>query len=325
MKNTQQPIKGVFENLSPTPQLAEGYTMLDALKSVFKRPKTVIPPSEIPSVKTNLKTYYSEKPSVIWFGHSSYLVHFKGTNILVDPVFSGHASPFSFQIKAFKGADIYKVKDMPQIDCLILTHNHYDHLDYKTIKLLAAQTKMFVMPLSVGKSLKDINIPSDKIIELDWWQSINEIPGIKLTATPARHFSGRGFKRNTSLWASYVLELNGYKIYVGGDSGYDSHFKDIGQKFGPFDLALLECGQYSVMWPYIHSMPEELVTEGIDLNAKVVMPIHWGKFALSNHEWDEPVKRFVAAVENTSLNYTTPLIGEPVVLDKYYPKNKWWE
>ena len=314
----------IFQNLSHTPQFAEGFTFFGALRTILSRPKTIAPATALPAIKTNLNSYYTQKPSIIWFGHSSYLIHSGGINILVDPVFSGFASPFSFYIKAFKGSDIYKASDMPQIDCIILTHNHYDHLDFGALKILAEKTQAYIMPLGVSKDVRGLNIKQEQITELNWWQSIELNPGVTLTATPARHFSGRGMKRNRSLWASYVLQINGYKIFIGGDSGYDNHFKEIGIKHGPFDIAILECGQYNVMWPYIHSMPEELILEGIDLKAKVIMPVHWGKFALSTHEWNEPITRFVIAADKANIAYTTPLIGEPVLLDEYYPVNKWW-
>jgi L-ascorbate metabolism protein UlaG (beta-lactamase superfamily) len=313
-----------FQNLSHTPQLAEGYTLFKILSAFFSKPKTTVPAAALPAVKTDLKSYYSAKPSIIWFGHSSYLIHADGINILVDPVFSGYASPFSFYIKAFKGADVYKVADFPPIDWIILTHNHYDHLDYGTLRALSQKTKAYIMPLAVSKDVKGLNIKQEQITELNWWQSMELNQGITITATPARHFSGRGMRRNLSLWTSYVLQINGYKIFIGGDSGYDQHFKEIGNQYGPFDIALLECGQYNKMWPYIHSMPEELVTEASDLKAKVIMPIHWAKFALALHDWNEPIIRFVTAAEKAGVAYTTPMIGEPVVLDEYYPANKWW-
>jgi L-ascorbate metabolism protein UlaG (beta-lactamase superfamily) len=314
-----------FQNLSYTPQLAEGYSMMKVMNAFFTRPKTVLPTAPIPSVKTALESYYTKSPSIIWFGHSSYLVHCNGINILVDPVFSGHASPFSWYLKAFNGSDVYKPADMPPIDIMIITHNHYDHLDTATIKALAPTTKQFFTPLGVGRYLEKTGISKQSITEMDWWQAVDVAPNIQLVATPARHFSGRGLKRNGSLWASFVLSIDGYKIFIGSDSGYDTHFKEIGDRYGPFDLALLECGQYNKAWPFIHSMPEELVTEGKDLNARVLMPVHWGKFALALHSWDEPVKRFVEAAEKESIRYTTPRIGEPVVLDEYYPTGKWWQ
>ncbi|MET0392460.1 MAG: MBL fold metallo-hydrolase, partial [Chitinophagaceae bacterium] len=299
--------------------------LFSVLKAFFSKPKTTVPASPLPAVKTDLLSYHSEKPSVIWFGHSSYLVHAAGVNILVDPVLSGYASPVSFYIKAFKGADSYKPADMPPVDWLVLTHNHYDHLDIHTLKLLAGQTKGYIIPAGVSKNLKSPGIKAGQLTELNWWQGKTLQPGITITATPARHFSGRSLRRNGSLWTSYVLDIDGYKLFIGGDSGYDTHFKEIGQRFGPFDLAILECGQYNAMWPYIHSMPEELVDEAADLQANVVMPVHWGKFALAMHDWKEPVSRFVKAAEKAGLAYTTPVIGQPVVLGEKYPADHWWE
>jgi L-ascorbate metabolism protein UlaG (beta-lactamase superfamily) len=313
-----------YQNLSDTPQMAEGVTFFGAMRAFFNKPKTSVPPKELPSVKTDLKNYHSVKPSIFWFGHSSYLIHCDGLNILVDPVFSGYASPVSFYLKAFSGADVYKAGDMPPIDCIILSHNHYDHLDTGTLKLLSGQTKSFIIPVGVSRDLRGLGIDPQRITELDWWQGAGLSSSIKITSTPARHFSGRGLKRNRSLWSSYVLELNGYKIFIGGDSGYDGHFKEIGGRFGPFDIAILECGQYNKMWPYIHSFPEELIDEARDLQAKVILPVHWGKFSLSMHEWDEPIKRFVEAAEKAHVAYATPLIGEPVILDEYYPRRQWW-
>ncbi len=315
---------GTFQNFSATPSLAEGVSMFGLMKDFFFKPDKVTPPFTVPSVQTNLKTYYSKKLSVIWFGHSSYLIHCDGVNILVDPVFSGHASPVSLYIKAFKGSDVYKPADMPTVDIMIITHNHYDHLDSQTIKALSPNTKSFYMPLGVGKDVKRL-IGKQPATEMDWWQTIEVSNNLQLTATPSRHFSGRGLKRNTSLWASFVLQINGYTIFIGSDSGYDTHFKAIGHRYGPFDLALLECGQYNTAWPYIHSMPEELITEAAMLNAKVIMPVHWGKFSLAFHPWDEPVNRFTKAAAAAGLNYTTPKIGQPVVIGEALPRERWWE
>ena len=325
MPQSKSDTKRTFKNLSHTPQLAKGVSMFSILKDFLFRPKSVSPSGRITSQKVDLKSLYSDKPALIWFGHSSYLIHYKGKNILVDPVFSGYASPFSFYIKAFEGADAYKPEDMPEIDILIITHNHYDHLDLKTIEALSPKIRTYIMPLGVKEDLKGMNINPAQIRELGWWDRTDMGANIKLIATPARHFSGRGLKRNGSLWASFVLMLDEYRIFIGSDSGYDSHFKEIGSRLGPFDIAILECGQYNTAWPFIHSQPEELIAEGFDLNAKILMPVHWGKFALALHEWDEPIKRFVRAAEAADVPYTTPMIGQPVVLDEFYPKEPWWE
>jgi L-ascorbate metabolism protein UlaG (beta-lactamase superfamily) len=324
--NKRDPLKkGKFENLSPTPQFAKGVTFFTVLRSFFftKRVKEK-PSAMLPSKRTDLKTYYSKDPSVIWFGHSSYLIHIDGINILVDPVFSGHASPFRFSIKAFEGSDIYKWSDMPPVDWIVLTHNHYDHLDIRALKELNKNTGAFVLPVNVTHDLRSLKLQSSRVTEIEWWESVQLNPGLRITATPARHFSGRGLVRNRSLWNSYVLESGANKIFIGGDSGYDTHFAEIGRKFGPFDLALLECGQYNEMWPYIHSTPEELIAEREDLGAKVIMPVHWGKFSLAMHPWDEPIRRFVTAAETNNVQYTVPMIGEPVIIGQHYPKADWW-
>jgi L-ascorbate metabolism protein UlaG (beta-lactamase superfamily) len=275
-------------------------------------------------VKTSLTTLQSQTPLIIWFGHSSYLIHCKGFNILVDPVFCGHAAPFSFMVKAFKGADAYTAADMPPIDALILTHNHYDHFDTQTLQRLQPKIKEYYAPLGAGSLLEKYRIAARPVDQLDWWETRKLAAGIQLTATPARHFSGRGLKRNGSLWASFVLELFGFKVFLGGDSGYDTHFKDIGDKYGPFDIALLECGQYNTSWPFIHMMPEETVRAAMDLQAKTLMPVHWGKFALANHPWNEPIQRLAKKADELQLAITTPRIGEPVIVPEHYPHTPWW-
>lgn len=290
---------------------------------MLNRPRGIRPSKELPSVKTDLKSLNSELPVVIWFGHSSYLVHCRGINILVDPVFSGHASPFSFMVRAFPGSDIYKPGDLPKIDMVIITHNHYDHLDKNTVKKLDSDVKILTS-LGVGKSLKSFSVSPDRITELDWWEGTRISPDIHLTATPARHFSGRGIKRAGSLWSSFVLEIFGHKLYLGGDSGYGAHFKEIGVKFGPFDLAILECGQYNTSWPFIHMMPEEVVQANIDLRSEVLMPVHWGKFTLAHHLWNEPVERVLNASRKSGVRITTPMIGQPVIINKEYPDHVWW-
>jgi L-ascorbate metabolism protein UlaG (beta-lactamase superfamily) len=315
---------GSFQNLSKTSVKAEGITYFKMMKDALNKPEDVKPPVALPSVKTDLKSLQSAKPLVVWFGHSSYLIHINGTNILVDPVFSGHASPFTFMIKAFPGSNVYTTDDLPVIDALILTHNHYDHLDVKTLFKVRSKVKSCYTPLGVGEVLDGLGFDENIISELDWWESERVVDGIELTATPARHFSGRGFKRGGSLWASYVLNSFGYNIYLGGDSGYDSHFKEIGDKFGPFDLAILECGQYNTNWPQIHMIPEEAVQACADLRSSKLLPVHWGKFALSTHAWNEPVKRIIKAALEKNVAVTTPMIGEPIVIKEHYPDAAWW-
>ena len=317
--------EGAFQNLSHTQVMSKDASMVKMIKDFFNKPETTEPQEPLPSVQTNLQTISDDKPSIVWFGHSSYLIKSKGKNILVDPVFSGNASPVSFFAKAFDGANGYAAKDMPMIDVLVITHDHYDHLDYKTILALQPKTKMIYTSLGVGAHLEHWGIPADKIIELDWNQHQIISDAVEITAVPARHFSGRGFTRAKTLWSAFVLKIDGYKIFIGGDSGYDTHFKIIGAQHGPFDIAMLEAGQYGVNWPNIHMMPEETIVAAKDLNTKVLMPVHWGKFALAMHNWDEPINRVVQEAHKQNVKLTTPLIGEVVVLDSIYPNKEWWK
>jgi L-ascorbate metabolism protein UlaG (beta-lactamase superfamily) len=279
----------------------------------------------LPSVKTDLKILSDATPTIVWFGHSSYLIKSNGFNILVDPVLKGNASPVSFLLKPFDGADVYSLDDLPTIDLVLLTHDHYDHLHYDSIKALASKAKYFVTSLGVGAHLEHWGVDAKKITELDWWETKNISPEIEFTATPARHFSGRSFKRGQSIWSSFVLKLNGYKLFLGGDSGYENHFKEIGQQFGPFDIALLECGQYGKDWPYIHMLPEQTAQAAKDLGAKVLMPVHWAKFELAFHPWDDSINRVKKTSVEIGQPTTTPMIGEPVILNKSYPDKTWWK
>jgi L-ascorbate metabolism protein UlaG (beta-lactamase superfamily) len=314
-----------FQNVSVTPVQSENFSFTRTLWKYFNSPSNTTPASPLPFVRTDLKKLDSVEPQIVWFGHSSYFIKIDGKNILVDPVFSGHASPVSFFTANFKGSNSYTTDDFPELDVVLITHDHYDHLDYKTIVDLQSKTKLFCTSLGVGAHLERWGIPNEKIIEFDWWQSKQVATGIQFTAAPARHFSGRDFVRFKSLWSSFVLKTKEYNIYLGGDSGYDTHLKIIGEKLGPFDLALLECGQYNEDWPYIHMMPEQTVQASIDLQAKVLMPIHWGKFKLSLHSWKEPIERATIAAKKSQVRLTTPLMGEPIKINRHYPNTKWWE
>lgn len=316
---------GAFQNQHFTPDLAEGTSYFDILKAYLNKPKNTEPPQIIPSIKTNLNQLDSNGTQIVWFGHSSYFIKTNGLNILIDPVFSGNASPVSFVGKNFKGSNEYAVEDFPDLDFVIITHDHYDHLDYKTILKLKNKTKHFYTSLGVGAHLNLWGIDDLKITEFDWWDSIAVTPEIKIIATPARHFSGRKFKRNQSLWASYILQTPTENLFLGGDSGFDTHFEEIGKKYGPFDLALLECGQYNKMWGYIHMMPEQVVQAAIDLNTKVLMPVHWSKFTLALHPWNEPIKKVTAKAKERNVKTTTPLIGQVITLNENYPDSIWWE
>ena len=316
---------GVFQNLSHTEVTLKDANMAKLMREYMNRPKDTAPPSPIPHIKTDLKTLQANTPTIVWFGHSSYLIKSKNINILVDPVFSGNASPFSFFAKAFDGADYYKPEHFDRIDILLLTHDHYDHLDYKTLLALAPKVDKICTSLGVGAHLEYWGIPSEKITELDWWETADFGDDITFTSAPSRHFSGRSFKRAQTLWGSFVLQLHGHKLYLGGDSGYDDHFKAIGDKFGGFDIALLENGQYGKNWPYIHMLPEQTLQAAADLRTEVLMPVHWAKFTLALHPWNEPIKRLLTANSSGKTKITTPQIGQPVALHTQLPNTVWWE
>ncbi len=321
-----------FQNLVDTPVSREGVSMFKMLRDLSKRPANTAPPKPIPSIHTDLQNLPDGEASLVWFGHSSYLLKIDKVHILVDPVFSGNASPVSIFAKAFPGSNVYGVKDMPAtIEAVLLTHDHYDHLDYKTILELKTRTNHFYTSLGVGAHLEYWGIEPEKITELDWWESTT-LGDLTLTATPGRHFSGRSLKRGGAIWSAFVLQASlsdhsraGYRLFLGGDSGYEQHFKTIGDRFGPFDLAILECGQYNENWPYIHMMPEETVQAAKDLKATTLMPVHWGKFTLAMHPWDEPVRRVTAAAARAGLPITTPRIGEIVRINQHYPNEAWYD
>lgn len=325
IKKSQHYKDGSFKNLSLTPDLAPDASYWKILKMYMNKPKDAEPPRALPFVKTNLKAMDSLHTSIVWFGHSSYFIKVNGLTILVDPVFSGNASPVTLFAKSYAGSNEYAVEDFPAIDIVLITHDHYDHLDYKTILKLKDKAKMFYTSLGVGEHLNKWGISNDRIVEFEWWQEVRFSDDIQFIATPARHFAGRKFKRNQSLWASYILQTPTEKIFLGGDSGFDTHFEEIGAKYGPFDLVLLECGQYNKMWPYIHMQPEEVVTAAQHLKAKVLMPVHWSKFTLALHPWNEPIKRVSAKAKEQQVKITTPLIGETIRLNENYPDSVWWE
>lgn len=321
---SRQYCNGEFQNAQPTPMLTKGVNYASVTwEFFFKRSKDSIPKDPLPAKRTDLKAFTGKENAAIWFGHSSYLLLLDGLKILADPVFSGHASPLSFTTKSFRGTDIYRPGDFPELDLLVITHDHWDHLDYQTVLSLKHLAKHTVTSLGVGAHLHRWGFPDAGFTELDWRETY-EGPGVKLTALPARHFSGRTFTRNKTLWSSFVLQTNAHKIYIGGDSGYGTHFRDIGDVHGPFDLALLECGQYNQHWKYIHMLPEEVPLAARDLKASHFMPVHWAKFALSLHSWYEPIQRVTAAAADMNEKILTPEIGQVVYLDKENEFKKWW-
>ena len=308
-----------------TPALAEGITYPRVMyEFFFKRSRRGTPTAPLPTAKTDLAALPPTENVIVWFGHSSYFMQLNGKKFLVDPVFSGRASPVSFTTAAFKGSDVYTADDLPPIDFLLITHDHYDHLDFKTVQALKGKVGREITGLGTGSHLEHWGYAPEVITELDWDEAADLGGGFSLYATTARHFSGRQFKRNNTLWLSFILQTPTQKLYIGGDSGYDNHFETIGREHGPFDLAILETGQYNAHWKYIHMMPEETVQAAIDLGAARMLPVHWGKFSLALHDWDEPIRRDVAEAERKGLPLLHPGIGEALHLDQPHTTN-WWQ
>jgi len=318
---------GKFQNIQFTPYVTQGYSMTSvAYDFAFTKFSQTNPTDTIPSIKTDLKTIPVTENVLVWFGHSSYFIQLNGIRFLVDPVFSGNASPVPYSNKSFVGTDIYSADDMPEIDYLLISHDHYDHLDYETILKLKSKIKHIVCGLGVGSHFEHWKFDLSKIIEKDWNEKVVIDDTTTLHTATARHFSGRGLTRSNTLWLSYVIETPGFKMYLGGDSGYGTHFAELGEKFGGFDLAILDNGQYNTAWQELHMLPEEVLKATQDLKAKQLFPVHSSKFKLAFHPWDEPLIRLTEHNEN---NYHFPLvmprIGEIVYLkDTSQAFEQWW-
>jgi len=314
---------GEFQNLD-TAADSTGVSGFAALKSMLNRPESVRPFNPMPFVETDLTALAAPAPTVVWFGHSSLFIKIKKTTILIDPIFSNHAGPVPGLVKAFRGTNHYNADDIPLIDVLIISHDHYDHLDYRTVKKLRKRIKQVVVPMGVGSHFVYWGFDRKQVIELNWHESITLPGGIKITATPARHRSNRTLVENKTLWASYVINSEDYKLFYSGDGGYGTHFKEIGKRYGPFDLALMECGQYSPNWPGHHMHPSETAQAAADLVTRMIQPVHWGKFAESNHPWNESVGLLLPAAKKLGIEVSTPRIGEPYTLGEPGKKTVWW-
>ncbi|WP_299100270.1 MBL fold metallo-hydrolase [uncultured Winogradskyella sp.] len=321
---------GKFNNTNPVPkELSFSETMKLVYTFFTTRVPNGRPKHDLKAIKidsTNIAEYNGEA-RMVWFGHSSFLLQLKGKTILLDPMFGKVAAPLDILGgNRFNEEFPLEIAKLPKIDAVIFSHDHYDHLDYKSILKIKDKTKHFYVPLGISTHLKAWDVPSDKITELDWWQN-TEFEGLNLVCTPAQHFSGRKMNNGQStLWSSWIIQSKTENIYFSGDSGYTNHFKEIGEKYGPFDLALMECGQYNDRWSDIHMMPEETAQAGIDLKANKIMPIHWAGFKLALHEWTDPIERVTKKAKELNLNVITPRIGEQIIVkDSTHTFTDWWK
>lgn len=322
-------VSGKFQNILPTDMSMSARDMAKTMYDFMKGADDLAPKNKIPVLHPDSALIASppEAARLVWFGHSAFLLQIDGKNILIDPMFGPVPAPHPWLGKArFTDGLPLEIAQLPMIDAMLISHDHYDHLDYGSIKALNAKTREFYVPLGVGAHLRAWGIEESRIHEMDWWDEA-DLGSLHFAFTPSRHFSGRGISdRFATLWGSWVIQGKQDSIYFSGDSGYGPHFKEIGAKYGPFDFAMMECGQYNEKWPLIHMMPEETAQAAVDLGAKAMMPIHWGTFVLAMHSWTDPVERVTKRADELGMPVITPRIGDVITMDALAGfRERWWE
>ena len=309
---------GVFRNEQQVSTLTGG----ERCAGTRKTPETLLPaeqPSFLPDPGENDLTF-------TWFGHSSFLLQIGGKNVLVDPVLGKRSSPVGFAgPKRFSELPL-TAEELPDVDVVFLSHDHYDHLDYRTVRAVSGRTGAFVVPLGLDAVLRGWGVPAEKIRALDWWES-TEIGGLSFTLTPSQHFSGRNpLRANSTLWGGLYLTGGDRRVYYTGDGGYYGVFSEVRERLGAPDLMLAECGQYDPSWAGVHMFPEQTAQAGLDAGAAWVIPVHWGSFCICNHDWDDPIRHVTAASEASGLRLATPRIGQTVDYTKIASFTEaWWE
>ena len=311
-------LKSDYKNIS---SLSESSDKNSTLMSWIAPPKDKNPTAPLPTIQFHGNTLTEGK--FVWLGHSTLLMNTGGLIVMTDPVFN-RASPAPIFGKPFAYENPINIDDLPKVNAVIISHDHYDHLDSKAIKVLSEIVDRFFVPLGVKAHLERWGVDADKISELDWYDS-EDYKNVEFTLTPAHHFSGRApGKLNSTLWGSWIVSSEKVKVYFSGDGGYSETFRELGERYGPFDIAFVEGGAYNADWSEIHMFPNETVQASIDLKTKVLFPIHWSKFDLSIHPWDEPIIHINKEARKRNVNITTPMIGEVFDLTNL-PKNPWWE
>jgi L-ascorbate metabolism protein UlaG (beta-lactamase superfamily) len=320
---------GKFINLIPTVELTGGSTVAVLWKFLFRKNPRATPAGPLPmqpldSLSVTRKT--PETVRVTWFGHSACLVELAGQNILLDPMLSVALGPSAWLTPARYNPTLpITPEQLPPIAAVLVSHDHYDHLDYQTIQRIKSKVARFYVPLGIGPHLRKWGVAPERITEMNWGDSAR-LPGLTIVCTPSRHFSGRGLtNRNSTLWSSWVVQSATKRVFYSGDGGYGPHFQAIGATYGPFDLALMECGQYDPQWSQIHMTPEQTVQAALDVRGRVLLPVHWAAFTEANHAWTDPIERATAAAMRQHLPITTPQLGEPVTLGSQpLPSSPWW-
>lgn len=300
-----------FFNLYPIsiPKMTFGQS-LKAVREILYASSCKTPMRKMPQIKPDLELFEKNSDALkfIWFGHSTVLLNLDGMKILCDPMFSTYASPIKGTIKRFQ-PPVLGLKELPPIDVIVISHDHYDHLDKKSVQFFKDKKTHFLVPLGIKRYLVKWGIAESHITELDWHES-HKMGSINFTATPAHHFSGRSlFGRDKTLWASWVIE-GSKKVFFSGDSAYSPHFKEIGERYGAFDMAFMENGQYDTRWLYAHMMPEQTIQAIKDIKAKFFVPIHWSMFRLSAHHWLDPLIQSLKITEEQKVAMINPFLGE---------------
>ncbi|SIR76143.1 L-ascorbate metabolism protein UlaG, beta-lactamase superfamily [Pseudacidovorax sp. RU35E] len=327
IKQSPNQADGVFRNQVETPMLttdqSEWSMWMETLLAANGQPR---PPGVVPIVKTELKALDAAQDLVVWLGHSSYFVQLGGKRILIDPVFSTNAAPIPLANRAFEGTSVYTAEDMPEVDALLISHDHYDHLDYPSVQALRPKVRQVIVGLGVGAHFEAWGYDTQGVREADWNEVVALTPQLKVHVTPSRHFSGRAFTRDRSLWVGYALVSPERRLFFSGDSGYGPHFADIGRRLGPFDWVTLDAGQYDPRWGNVHMNPEQAAQAAEDLRAKVLTPGHVGRFSIAPHDWDDPFKRITAVSRDRAYALWTPTMGQPVFLDgRTQSFTAWWQ
>ena len=320
-------VDGKFVNQIPTPMDMNFKTTLVLLAEIIKgRPDSKPKGSLAVKLMDPLSTNSGNLTEITWLGHSAVWLQINGLHLLIDPMFGKTPSPFpAIGGKRYSRQLPVTIDQLPQMDAVLFSHDHYDHLDYGSIQQLKDKVKMFFVPLGVGAHLERWGVASEKIKEHDWWEQTS-YAGLTFTAAPARHFSGRSLRdRFATLWCSWIIDAQHTKLFFSGDSGYGKHFTEIGERYGPFDLTFMECGQYDDRWLPIHMMPEETVQAQLDVRGKLMVPIHWGAFTLAVHSWTDPIERLVQAAIQHNIALATPRIGETFTTPSaIFPSSAWW-
>jgi L-ascorbate metabolism protein UlaG (beta-lactamase superfamily) len=327
MERSPQWRDGRFHNAQPV-----WLDLVQAIRGAMKPSPHSRPQQPLPTVKVDpaqLQVAPESGLRVTWLGHSTTLIDIDGVRVLTDPVWGKRASPVDWMGVERWYESPLPLADLPEIDAVLISHDHYDHLDHRTIIALKDHPTTFIVPLGVGAHLAFWGVPENRIVELDWWESVR-VGGVEITSTPARHASGRGLlDHDHTLWSGYALVGPQHRVYFSGDTGMQNAFADIAEKLGPFDASLIEIGEYNANWPDVHIGPEQAVEAHRILRGGVLIPIHWGLFKLAPHTWTEPIERVLAAAERTGITVATPRPGEsvepgiPLTTQRWWPKLSW--